>query len=210
MILQSIEKVTAFITRSSGDSQQLLLLKHPHAGIQIPAGTVEPGETPEQAVLREVCEETGLRLFSSSTYLGCQEIQLPPGEAVILPPAPVYARPDPTSFDWIRIGSAVQVKVLQTEPAFTQITYIEYNQVPEPSFISMQITGWTPNERLAQNRRRHFFHLEFEEDTKPEWDVFSDHHIFTLFWSPLDKLPVIIPPQDSWLKYLTGYLDEEN
>ncbi|SEA57855.1 NUDIX domain-containing protein [Mycobacterium sp. 283mftsu] len=32
----------------------------PEAGVQIPAGGVRTGETPEQAVLREVGEETGL------------------------------------------------------------------------------------------------------------------------------------------------------
>lgn len=34
----------------------------PQAGTQIPAGGVHPGEEPEQAVLREVLEETGLRV----------------------------------------------------------------------------------------------------------------------------------------------------
>lgn len=29
-------------------------------GVQVPAGTIEPGETPAQAVVREVLEETGL------------------------------------------------------------------------------------------------------------------------------------------------------
>lgn len=56
-----VEKVTAFITRERTGVKELLLFKHPTAGIQIPAGTVEEGETPEKAVKREVYEETGLR-----------------------------------------------------------------------------------------------------------------------------------------------------
>jgi len=103
----------------------------------------------------------------------------------------------------------VQVKILKTVPDFSQIIYIEYDQVPEPNFITMQITGWVPNEYLAQSRKRHFYHLKFEGDPKPHWDVISDHRTFTLFWSPLDNLPVIIPPQDAWLKYLPKYLCEE-
>lgn len=39
---------------------ELLLFMHPNAGIQFPAGTVEEGELPEQAVLREVAEKTGI------------------------------------------------------------------------------------------------------------------------------------------------------
>lgn len=57
------EKVLAYITR--GD-HELLVFEHtpnyPDAGIQVPAGGTDTGETPEQAVSREVSEETGLRL----------------------------------------------------------------------------------------------------------------------------------------------------
>ena len=53
------KKVLAYITR--GD--ELLVFTHrdfPEAGVQVPAGTVEAGETLDAAVLREVHEETGL------------------------------------------------------------------------------------------------------------------------------------------------------
>jgi ADP-ribose pyrophosphatase YjhB (NUDIX family) len=53
-----IEKVTAFVTRTLNGRRELLLFQHPYAGIQIPAGTVEPGEAPEAAAIRETQEET--------------------------------------------------------------------------------------------------------------------------------------------------------
>ena len=40
----AIEKVTAFITRTTTQGTDLLLFAHPHAGIQIPAG--KPGRNP--------------------------------------------------------------------------------------------------------------------------------------------------------------------
>ena len=60
MIDKFLPKVTAFVTRTGQDGTKLLLFRHPNAGIQIPAGTVEEGEMLEQAALREVAEETGL------------------------------------------------------------------------------------------------------------------------------------------------------
>ena len=52
-------KVFAYVTH--GD--RLLVFRQPvapEAGIQVPAGTVQAGERPEEAVLREAREETGL------------------------------------------------------------------------------------------------------------------------------------------------------
>ena len=56
-------KVYCYITQ--GD--RLLVFRHvdfPEAGIQVPGGTIEPGEAPEMAALREAEEETGLRNLS--------------------------------------------------------------------------------------------------------------------------------------------------
>jgi 8-oxo-dGTP pyrophosphatase MutT (NUDIX family) len=38
---------------------------YPEAGLQVPAGTLEPGEHPEAGVLREAYEETGLTGFAA-------------------------------------------------------------------------------------------------------------------------------------------------
>ena len=65
-------KVFAYITH--GD--RLLVFTHPHApeaGVQVPAGTVEPGEPLEEAVLREAWEETGLPGLTLARYLGEQQ-----------------------------------------------------------------------------------------------------------------------------------------
>ena len=66
-----IGKVTAFITQERNGVKVLLVFKHPNAGIQIPAGTVEVGEDIETAVQREAHEETGLQNVKIEKYLGC-------------------------------------------------------------------------------------------------------------------------------------------
>ncbi|GAA0244613.1 hypothetical protein GCM10009527_046670 [Actinomadura nitritigenes] len=59
-------RVAAYVIRLRA-APELLVFDHvgmPQAGTQVPAGGVRPGEEPEQAVLREVLEETGLRTAS--------------------------------------------------------------------------------------------------------------------------------------------------
>jgi 8-oxo-dGTP pyrophosphatase MutT (NUDIX family) len=58
-----VEKVLAYITRVRSGRVELLTFTeraHPGAGRQVPAGTVEPDESAETALVREVAEESGL------------------------------------------------------------------------------------------------------------------------------------------------------
>ena len=156
-----VEKVTAFITRRSTEGRDLLLFEHPNAGIQIPAGTVEKGERPEEAVLREAAEETGLASLSIYRYLGRAEEELPEGQRIIAEPTKVYARPDVRSFDWAHLPRGIAVALNRRANGFSQITFEEFDRVPDPQYLTMCIMGWVPDGALADTKRRHFFHLEF-------------------------------------------------
>ncbi len=197
-----IEKVTAFITRSSQDGHYLLLFEHPHAGIQIPAGTVEAGETPEAAAFREAAEETGLTALTLRRVLGTTTETLPPHERAIRETTRVYARPDLSSFDWATLCRGVTVTVERQTADFSHVTYIEYDRLNDPQYITYQITGWVPNDRLAETRVRHFFHFEYHGSRIEPWWTESDNHRFHLFWAPLAALPKIVQPQDRWLAML--------
>src|SRR5262245_41066280 len=118
-----IEKVTAFVTRKSVTGYDVVLFRHPHAGIQIPAGTVEAQESPEAAVLREAFEETGLSPLSVRSYLGHTDKDLSEGEAVILKTTPVYARPSLGSINLTSLRNGITVKQLRKAEGFTQVCY---------------------------------------------------------------------------------------
>jgi 8-oxo-dGTP pyrophosphatase MutT (NUDIX family) len=197
-----VEKVTAFITRESKSGCELLLFEHPNAGIQIPAGTVEDDETPAEAVIREAAEETRLASLSIRRYLGCIEDKLPEDQRIIVEPTKVYARPDTTSFDWAYLRKGIPVTLSRRANGFSQVTYKEFDQVPDPQYVTMCITGWVPDDVLSDTKRRHFFHLDFHGCSEARWTVHTDDHRFTLFWSPLTALPEIVHPQDEWLEFL--------
>ncbi|MHB9109669.1 MAG: NUDIX hydrolase [Armatimonadota bacterium] len=55
---------------------------------------------------------------------------------------------------------------------------------------------------LCRRLRRYFYHLTATDDTGTEWTVQNDYHLFRPFWAPLDNLPVIVEPQDGWVRYV--------
>jgi len=57
------KKVLMYVTRERNGATELLVFEHrdhPAAGLQVPAGTIEPGEPAIDAAHRELMEESGL------------------------------------------------------------------------------------------------------------------------------------------------------
>lgn len=62
-----VQKACAYVTRETGE---LLVFEGPgHDGLQIPKGTLESGESPREALFREVREESGLGALSATRHV---------------------------------------------------------------------------------------------------------------------------------------------
>ncbi|MYF63215.1 MAG: NUDIX hydrolase [Rhodothermaceae bacterium] len=193
----SLGKVTCFITCNLDGRKHVLLLKHPYAGNQIPAGTVEKGESFVAAALREAREETGLAALHVVAELLSEREKLPPNTAVIQKTSTVYSRPDTSSFDWVTIRRGIRVDTRETENGFVQIDYVE-KELLGSDRISFQITGWIPQDALTTNVERKHYHLSCAASDELEWEVFSDHHKFVLMWHPLTEDPQLQEPFGEW------------
>lgn len=74
------KKVLAYITTAIEGKVHLLVHRHrdfPFVGLQVPAGTMDPGEDPERAVLREAEEESGLKDLRVVAAVGRYEYTAP-------------------------------------------------------------------------------------------------------------------------------------
>lgn len=67
---QYVQKVCPVILRQQEEGWQILAFRHPKAGTQLMKGTVEEDERPEDAVLRELGEESGIEQAKIVTKLG--------------------------------------------------------------------------------------------------------------------------------------------
>lgn len=144
-----VDKVTPFVVRPAAVGYDLLLFRHHAGSIQMPAGTIEPDETPRAAALREAREETGLDNLTIARELGAIDTPLTDEQRVIQTTTTVYARPTARSFDWARLRRGLWVRCERRQAGFAQVTFTQWDRHDHPSYISYQITGWVPVTALA-------------------------------------------------------------
>ena len=72
-------KAVPIVLRGSGEALEVLVFAHPQAGVQVVKGTVEPGESVNEAASRELAEESGVVDARCARDLGTWE-QCPSGQ----------------------------------------------------------------------------------------------------------------------------------
>lgn len=204
----TLDKVTAFVTRETGTERELLVFQHPTAGIQLPAGTAEAGESVEQAVLREVAEETGLTDVEIVDHFSTIDPALAEDERVLLQEAVLQTSPgdEATLVKAVMLRRGMVVRVLASEGKYVRVTYPEYAQRGDELITVSARTGWLPVKVLTGEVQRHLFHLTTTAPTEHHWTKDADGHQFSLFWVPLSQDPGLTPACDRWYREVRDQL----
>lgn len=194
-----------FATRDVGSGAELLVFEHPTAGWQVPAGTVERGESFEVAALRELHEETGVMGADARLVLT---------EAGLHRPDVLIVAENLTAFGEPREGAHALpwapwrgwgVFPLDHRDGFT---LIEVDRLTDGGArIQRERIGWVRTASLAARTERHFFQVPVEHHAAEPWvHRAEDLYDFACRWVPVRAAPRLIDHQQSWLERCVPHL----
>ena len=201
----TMPKVTALVTRQTDTGlHELLVFEHPLAGVQLPAGTVEVGESMEAAVLRETAEETGLTDVQLVDNLYVQQEDLGDERRALMRSMPLLSGPSAeTNLLNLTFKRGNWFRVIDEVRAYSEVVFEEFNLDVEPPEIRIRFSGWLPTAALAMRMERHFFHLVSTAPTPETWEQLAEgRHLFKLYWTPLIPRPRLVAGQDEWLDWV--------
>lgn len=205
--MPDIQKVTALITRDTPRGRELLVFSHPDDGTtQIPAGTVDDGESPDDAVLREVAEETGLTAVRVIRKLDAVWQQIPTNGRLVLETHPLCVEPGKSeAVDGFVLRRGLFVFTEETLDGWAKSRYEEYgyDQQTKTVLTHWIKVGWLPTRILSNRVMRHFYHLTITEPTPDHWtaeDPGDNGRIQHVHWESMDGDAGVIPVQSWWLE----------
>lgn len=179
-----LNKITSFVI-TPGVPRLILTFKHPKAGLQFPAGTVEASETFVDAARREVLEETRISEIGNGEILEIESSSTEGDQAVLLRNTPGIDCSTAKAGQLFRRGHPVRVLKKQGEK--TYVCQEEWNFNVEPPYVESSVTGWIPSDSITFSIRRAFVAFVFHGGINLlPWKCVADGHEFQVFWIPLN------------------------
>lgn len=204
----ALRKVTAYITRRCSNGKEVLVFRHPLAGLQLPAGTVEDGQSPADAVLREVEEETGIAGARIITELLVEETTVPDHQRAVLNPTPLLAEPHPGAEQIDTVGrTGFLIDVGEVGGDYRRVTQRHYEFDGEAFHPVRSVPGWVLDCELTSRMVRHHYEIAVDSPTAERW-VHAEYQDFPydLFWAPLGEDIGLVASNREWLRLVIDKL----
>jgi len=211
--VNELHKVAAFVTTGAGSTPRLLTIDHPDAGWQLPAGTVEEGEEPDTAVIRELHEEADLtdlvmvqKLATFNQLTGQQRVMCQTAQFRLArePDAPLLAH---------TCRRGWYVRELARQAGMVEVCYEEREHHENlPGEVVLSWIGWVADTAVTATLTRHLYHFRPTIKLPDEW--FADpgdhgHSPWRLFWQPLATAQ-LVQGQQVWLDMVRDRLFVDN
>ena len=176
--------------------------------MQIPSGTVESDETPQNAALRELHEETGIAYGGTPMLLKVLDANLPPDRSFMITSSVIEAQTPNGKYVEFNFRRGLPVRILTRRASSVRVAYEEfdYNQIPPK--LTCSYSGIVPTTSCATLLRRHFFHMGFGDyhSRLDSWEHGADGQHWRMEWLDLSEV-VLFGEQDSWFQLTKDTLE---
>jgi ADP-ribose pyrophosphatase YjhB (NUDIX family) len=189
--------VVAFITRETTGKRQLVAFRKPREGTQLITGGIEDGETPENALLRVIREQSGLDV-ENVTQLDAVEQTLEGNDRVVTEACTVELEPGDSARGIARLKRGSPVEIIEVEAGGYKRVSSVFKLEDGALRPDLRYAGYLKDKLLTDRIRTYLFQVKTNTPTEDQWTYkVNDFRSTDFYWADMDV--ELIPPQQAWL-----------